>query len=105
MTDRLNANCDGAHGVTRPTGMAAETIYRASAKKWLLTLRRNYRAIILGVCQKNGNWPAAALLPVRFVGPFLTARFGDARNGPPRAQPKSLAAAHSRFFRQTLTRF
>jgi hypothetical protein len=43
------------------------------------------------------------LLPVHFVGPFLTARFGDARNGPPRAQPKSLAADQFRFFRQTLT--
>jgi acetyl esterase/lipase len=42
------------------------------------------------------------LLPVRFVGPFLTARFGDARNGSPRAQPKSLTAVHFRFFRQTL---
>ena len=42
------------------------------------------------------------LLSVRFVVPFLTARFGDARNGSPRAQPKSLTAVHFRFFRQTL---
>jgi len=56
------------------------------------------------VCLKNGRRPAAALLPVRFVGPLLTARCGDARNGPPRAQPKSLAAAHFRFFRQTQNR-
>jgi len=56
------------------------------------------------VCLKNGRRPAAALLPVRFVGPLLTARCGDARNGPPRAQPKSLAADHFRFFRQTLNR-
>ena len=55
----------------------------------------------LRVCLKNGNWPAVGLLPVRFVGPFLTARFGDARNGPPRAQPKSLTATQFRFFRQT----
>jgi len=57
----------------------------------------------LRVCLKNGNWPAAVLLPGRFVDPFLTARVGVARNGPPCAQPKSLAATHFRFFRQTLT--
>jgi hypothetical protein len=56
----------------------------------------------LGVGLKNGNWPAAVLLPVRFVGSFLTARFGDAQNDPPRAWPKSRAAAQFRFFRQTL---
>ena len=56
----------------------------------------------LRVCLKNGNRPAAVLLSVRFVGPFLTARFRDARNGSPRAQPKSLAAGQFRFFRQTL---
>jgi protein disulfide-isomerase len=39
---------------------------------------------------------------VRFVGPVLTVRFGDARNGPPRAQPKSLAAGQFPFFRQAL---
>ena len=54
------------------------------------------------VCLKNGKRPSAVLLPVRFVGPFLTALFGDARNGPSRAQPKTLADVHSRFFRQTL---
>jgi len=56
------------------------------------------------VCLKNGNRPAAALLSVRFVGPFLTARFGDARNRPPRAQPKSLTADPFRFFRPTPNR-
>ena len=45
---------------------------------------------------------AAALLPVGFVGSFLTAPYGDARNSPPRPQPKSLAAGHLRFFRQSL---
>jgi len=60
--------------------------------------------MFLRVCLKNGNWPAAVLLPVRFVGPLLTAHGGYARNVPPRAQPKSLAAAHFRFFRQTLKR-
>ena len=42
------------------------------------------------------------LLAVRFVGRFLTARFGDAWNGPPRARPKSLAAAEFRLLRKTL---
>jgi len=60
------------------------------------------REEIIRVGLKNGNWSAAVLLPVRFVGPYLTARFGDARNGPPRAQPKSLVAGQFRFFRQTL---
>ena len=56
------------------------------------------------VCLKNRNQRATVLLPVRIVGSFLTARCGDARNDPPRAQPKSLAALHFRFFRQTLIR-
>src|ERR1700679_2024465 len=45
---------------------------------------------------------AAVLLAVGFVGSFLTARSGDARNSPPRPQPKSPAAGHLRFFRQSL---
>jgi len=56
------------------------------------------------VCLKNGNRPSAVLLAVRFVEPFLTARFGDARNGSPRAQPKSLTASPFLFFRHTLSR-
>jgi hypothetical protein len=45
---------------------------------------------------------AAVLLAVGFVGTFLTAHYGDARNSPPRPQPKSPAAGHLRFFRQSL---
>ena len=45
---------------------------------------------------------AAVLLAVGFVGSFLTARSGDAQNSPPRPQPKSPAAGHLRFFRQSL---
>jgi len=53
-------------------------------------------------CLKNGNWPAAVPLPaLRWSVPYPAARDGDARNVPPRAQLKSLAAAHFRFFRQT----
>ena len=50
------------------------------------------------------KWELACggLLPVRSVEPLLTARYGDARNGPPCAQPKSLAAARFRFARQVL---
>ena len=42
------------------------------------------------------------LLAVRFVVPLLKAGGGEARDGPPRTRPKSLAAAKFRFSRQTL---
>jgi hypothetical protein len=46
---------------------------------------------------------AAVLLAVRLVGSVVipTGRDRDARNSPPRSQPKSPAAGHLRFFRQT----
>ena len=45
---------------------------------------------------------AAGLLPVDCVGSVRTARCGDARTSPPCPQPKSLAAAPLRIFRQSL---
>lgn len=42
------------------------------------------------------------LLPVRYVERCLTVCYGYARNGSPCAQPKSLAVAQFRFFRQIL---
>jgi hypothetical protein len=45
---------------------------------------------------------AAGLLPVARVGSAVTARCGDARASPPWPQPKSLAAAPFRIFRQAL---
>src|SRR5258708_33857927 len=46
---------------------------------------------------------AAGLLSVAGVGPFLTARCGDARNSPPWPQPKSLAAPPPVVSKQALT--
>jgi hypothetical protein len=45
---------------------------------------------------------AAALLSVDFVGSFLTARCGDARNSPSRPRPKSSAAGPLAILRQAL---
>jgi hypothetical protein len=59
----------------------------------------------LRVCLKNGNSPAAVLLPVGFVGLLLAARCGQRDAGLNCSRPKSLAAAEFRFFRQTLKGF
>jgi len=48
---------------------------------------------------------AAVLLPLGFVGLFLTAHCGDAQNNPPRPKPKSPAEAPLGIFRQSLSKY
>ena len=56
----------------------------------------------LKISLKHLKWPAVMLLPLRFVGPFLTARCGprDAGLNPERAI--TVPAGHSGFFRASL---
>jgi prepilin-type N-terminal cleavage/methylation domain-containing protein/prepilin-type processing-associated H-X9-DG protein len=56
----------------------------------------------LSACLKIAAGLTAGLLAGAFVGPTVTARCGDAPVGPPRPQPKSLAATLAGIFRQAL---
>ncbi len=73
--------------------------------KWLISriFERVFKIPQGTVFVPKAGWRrAAALLPAGFVGSFLTARCGDARNSPPRLRPKSLAAAPRGIFKQAL---